>query len=72
LIYFSNVELDDINSLIVLGAWTLLESPESLHFYGITPNLGDALTFAREERQLESSRSQGFVFLESPSFWWLA
>jgi hypothetical protein len=41
-----------LNSLIVLGAWTLWNHQNHYVFYGITPNLGGALTLVGEERQL--------------------
>jgi hypothetical protein len=69
LIHFSNVELDDINSLIVLGAWTLWNHRNRCIFYGITPNLGGALTLSEEERQLWNlAGTKGLSSLAAPLF----
>jgi len=58
-----------LNSLIVLGAWTLWNHRNRCIFYGITPNLGGALTLAGEERQLWNlAGAKGLSSLTAPLF----
>jgi hypothetical protein len=56
-----------LNSLIVLGAWILWNHRNRCAFYGITPNLGGALTLAGEERQLWNlAGAKGLSSLTAP------
>ena len=58
-----------LNSLIVLGAWTLWNHRNRCIFYGITPNHGGALTLAGEERQLWNlAGAKGLSSLTAPLF----
>jgi hypothetical protein len=56
-----------LNSLIVLGAWTLWNHRNRCVFYGIVPSLGAALTLAGEERRLWSlAGAKGLSSLTAP------
>ena len=56
-----------LNSLIVLGAWTLWNHRNRCVFYGIVPSLGGALTLAGEERRLWSlAGAKGLSSLTAP------
>ena len=58
-----------LNSLIVLGAWTLWNHRNRCVFDGITPNLGRALSLAGEERRLWSvAGAKGLSSLTAPLF----
>jgi hypothetical protein len=50
-----------INSLIMLGAWTIWN-----HRNGAAPNLASALIIAGEERRLWSSRGSRAIILDCP------
>jgi len=56
-----------LNSLIVLGAWTLWNHRNRCVFYGIIPILGGALILAGEERRLWSlAGAKGLSSLTAP------
>jgi hypothetical protein len=54
-----------LNSLIILGAWTLWKHRNRCVFYGIAPNLVAAVSQADEERRIwELAGARGFLPLD--------
>ena len=60
-----------LNFLIVLGAWTLWNHQNHCIFIALPLTLVVLHPCWRRAPVVEFRRSQGSVFLDSPSFWWL-
>jgi hypothetical protein len=53
-----------VNSLIILGAWTLWKHRNCCVFYGIAPNIVAAVSQADEERKMwELAGARGITYL---------
>jgi hypothetical protein len=63
----SDIILQGINSLIILGAWTLWTHRNRCVFDGAAPDIARALTNAGEERKLWSlAGARGISLLTAP------
>lgn len=60
-----------LNSIVILGSWTLWMHRNHCVFYGTAPKLADALLLAKEEAQLWCLPASGAIIIDYSRAGWL-